>query len=59
MKKNGYKQAICEKSWVFHYGGLTIQNMCLQNPDIENIIYKENQNRCFQDIKQLGFQNTN
>lgn len=52
MKKFGFKQAVCGKSWVYHEGGGTINEMCRENPDIKKMI-ESNRERCIEDIRKL------
>jgi hypothetical protein len=51
MKSNGYKQAICEKTWIEHKGGLTTQALWKENENIKNIMTNENKKRCENDVK--------
>lgn len=50
MRKNGYAQAICGKSWVKHEGGATI-NMVSKNTKIRKIM-ESNKNLCLKDMGQ-------
>lgn len=52
MKKAKFKQAISGKSWVYHEGGCTINEICKNNPAIKQII-ESNYNLLIQDISKL------
>jgi len=52
MKKFGYGQAICGRSWIRHEGGATIGEVCKENPEIKNII-EGNRDLCLRDLKLL------
>lgn len=52
MRANGYKQAVCRKSWVRHEGSLTIKELCKKDPKISKVI-EENRKRCIEDMKSL------
>lgn len=53
MNKLGYKQAICEKSWVEHKGGLTTQMLWAENPEIKTIMTEKNREKCSEDVNKL------
>jgi GT2 family glycosyltransferase len=50
MKKFGFKQAICGKSWVKHFGSETVIDCIKRNPKVSEII-DNNRNLCIQDLK--------
>lgn len=52
MKKFGYKQAVCGKSWVRHYGEATINDLWKHNPEAIKIM-ESNRERCLIDIQKL------
>jgi len=52
MRKYGYQQAICGKSWVRHDGGATINNLCKTNKKYLDFI-NENRASCIKDIQSL------
>lgn len=52
MKKYGYLQAVCGKSWVYHEGGATINSLCKARPAI-SCIMDENRELCIHDMKKL------
>jgi GT2 family glycosyltransferase len=47
LRKKGFKQAICGKSWVHHEGSATIKTV---SPKIQKIIFEENRNKCIADM---------
>jgi len=49
MKKHGFKQGICGKSWVQHEGGKTIEYVCKRNPKAKEIM-EGNRERCVLDM---------
>jgi GT2 family glycosyltransferase len=53
MRKYGYKQAICGKSWVHHYGGVTLESICHKNYSAKKEMEK-NRDRCLADLKRIG-----
>jgi GT2 family glycosyltransferase len=53
MKKKGYQQAYCEKSWVEHKGGLTVQALWESNPNIKNIMLEDNRKKCLHDCGKI------
>lgn len=53
MKKKGYKQGYCEKSWIEHKGGLTTQSLWASNPHVKTIMTKENRIKCINDVKKI------
>lgn len=53
MKNKGYKQGYCEKSWVEHQGGLTIQSLWSVDPNIKNVMVEENRKKCSEDVRKL------
>lgn len=53
MKKYGYKQAVCRKSYVHHEGQKTIKSVQRANPEIRKIMEEENRQRCIEDMKKL------
>jgi len=52
MRARKFKQGICGKSWVKHYGGLTIENLWKMNPKSKEIM-EGNRDRCLQDMQLL------
>jgi GT2 family glycosyltransferase len=54
MKKFGYKQGYCEKSWVEHKGGLTVQALWETRPETKEIMLEHNRERCSKDIHQMA-----
>ena len=53
MNKLGYKQAICEKSWVEHKGGLTTKILWESDPQIKDIMINQNREKCTEDVRKL------
>lgn len=53
MRSKGYKQAIAEKSWVFHHGGLTTKALWEADPNIKTIMVEDNRKKCLADIKEI------
>lgn len=53
MKKYGYKQAICGKSWVNHRGSLTLIELIKKDSKVKEVI-ENNRNLCINDIKKLN-----
>jgi GT2 family glycosyltransferase len=49
MKKNGYKQAICGKSWIKHIGSGTMNELLKNNKNI----LENNRTKCEQDVMSL------
>ena len=54
MRKKGFKQAICGRSWVWHEGAATVRSIWRRDPNIRTIMEKENRERCIADMKALG-----
>ena len=52
MKKHGFKQAICGKSWIKHEGGATFKALANKNPKVMDII-DGNRDLCLQDVRKL------
>jgi GT2 family glycosyltransferase len=50
MRRFGYQQAVCGKSWVFHEGGVTIDALLKQKPWLRKVM-EANREKCIQDIK--------
>jgi GT2 family glycosyltransferase len=55
MKHYGFLQGVCGKSWVQHKGGITVDNLCKNKPDMAKMI-EANREFCIQDIKSLNDQ---
>ena len=53
MRKRGFKQGICGRSWVKHDGGATIKSLWQEKPEAEKIM-EENRNRCLADMRALA-----
>lgn len=51
MKKQGYSQAVCKSSWVYHEGQATIRNIWRSQPNIRKIMEEDNRVRCLDDMK--------
>ncbi len=54
MREYGFKQAVCKNSWVYHHGMSTIKSVWMSEPEVRNVMEKENRERCVQDIRKLG-----
>jgi GT2 family glycosyltransferase len=54
MRKHGFKQAVCGRSWVRHEGGVTIDQLWKDRPETRKIMAEDNRERCIVDIKTLG-----
>jgi len=54
MQHYGFKQAVCGDSWVYHEGQATIKSVWRTNPDIKDVMEKENRKRCIADMKSLA-----
>ncbi len=52
MKRHGYKQAVCSKAWINHTGGMTINSLIKENPEVIGVI-NENRNLCIEDMKKI------
>lgn len=52
MKKFGFKQAICGKSWIRHHGEATLKELWIKNPDAIKIM-ESNYDLCVKDISSL------
>ena len=52
MRHYGFKQGICGKSWVFHHGSATINQLCHNNQQIVDEMEK-NRDRCLEDLRKL------
>lgn len=53
MNKNGYKQAVCHSSWIYHEGEATIKDVWRKNPESREIMEIDNYEKCVGDIKKL------
>lgn len=53
LKKHGFKQAVCRKTFVYHKGGATIINVLRNNPNLRKVIEQDNRKRCIEDMKLL------
>lgn len=50
MRHYGYKQAVCGKSWVYHEGGVTINGLLHERPELREVM-EANREKCIEDIK--------
>lgn len=53
MRKAGFYQGICGRSWVRHHGGKTIESLLEEKPEYKEIM-EENRIHCLKDMKSLG-----
>jgi GT2 family glycosyltransferase len=53
LKKYGYKQAICRRSFIEHEGEATVRSLWRQKPDVAKIMQEDNRQRCIEDMKKL------
>ena len=53
MRKYGYKQAICGKSWVYHKGGATLEYLKIHEAGVLSVI-ESNKKLWQEDIKKLS-----
>jgi GT2 family glycosyltransferase len=53
MKKYGFKQGVCGRSWIRHHSGATVDALCTSNHKMKNLM-EENRVRCLQDMKSLA-----
>jgi len=53
MRKHSFAQAVCRSSWIRHDGMATINGLWRKDPDIRDVMEKNNHDRCLQDIKGL------
>lgn len=54
MRKHGFKQAVCDKSWVFHEGEATLKEVWRRDPKILKLMEVENRKRCIADVRSLA-----
>ncbi len=54
LRKNGFKQAVCRKSYVEHEGEATVRALWKNNPDLRKIMEEDNRQRCIEDMKCLA-----
>lgn len=54
MRKHGFKQAVSRNSWVHHEGGATFKSLLRANPNLQDVIEKDNRSQCIADMKQLN-----
>lgn len=54
MRKYGFKQAVCGRSWVYHEGGATVGQLWKDHPETQRIMSEGNRERCLLDMKRLG-----
>jgi GT2 family glycosyltransferase len=52
MRKRGFLQGVCGRSWVKHHGGLTIEELWRKNPKAKEIM-EANRDRCLLDMQLL------
>ncbi len=45
-----YKQGVCGKSWVYHEGGITTNDLLLKQPSLKEVV-EANREKCILDIK--------
>lgn len=53
MIHHGYRQGVVVNSWIYHEGEVTIKNLWRRNPQLQNVMKKENRVRALEDIKKL------
>lgn len=53
LKKHGFKQAVCKKSYVHHKGESTIRALWKTDLVIKKVMEEENRKLCIEDIKRL------
>jgi GT2 family glycosyltransferase len=53
LKKHGFKQAVCRRSYVYHKGESTIRTLWKTNPSTRKIMEEDNRQRCIEDMKSL------
>ena len=53
MRKYGFKQAVCGRSWVRHEGAATIGQLWKDQPETQKIMAEENRERCIADMQRL------
>lgn len=51
MKKKGFRQAVCGKSWIYHEGSATVKTVWKKSPGLKTIMEEENRRRCIEDMK--------
>jgi GT2 family glycosyltransferase len=49
MKHYGFRQGVCGKSWIKHFGSMTIDFLYKKNPDL----FKDNRDICIKDMQSL------
>ena len=52
MKARKFQQGVCGRSWVKHYGGLTIKDLWKKNPKAKKVM-EDNRQRCLLDMRLL------
>jgi len=52
MRKHGFKQGVCGKSWVHHEGGATIEQLWKDQPETKEIM-ESNRDKCIADMESL------
>jgi hypothetical protein len=53
MSKHGFKQAICQNSWVKHIGSATMKELVKVKPEVKKVIFEENRKTCIEDLKKM------